>query len=85
MNESIELQRIYSYVKRSLILMNADENLLLTSALFYSPLFSRFFFFFFVKSEFLCPSICKWERWKGCLFSACFVKSTIGAFIVLSQ
>ena len=55
MNESIELQRIYSYVKRSLILMNADENLLLTSALFYSPLFSRFFFFFLSRVNFFAP------------------------------
>ena len=52
MNESIELQRIYSNVKRSLILMNADENLLLTSALFIA---FYFLVFFFVKSEFLCP------------------------------
>ena len=56
MNESIELQRIYSYVKRSLILMNADENLLLTSALFIAL---YFLVFFLSRVNFFAPSICK--------------------------
>ena len=57
MNESIELQRIYSYVKRSLILMNADENLLLTSALFIALYF--LVFFFLSRVNFFAPSMCK--------------------------